>query len=150
MSRKARDPDAALFGADGLERALAGLALAGAPREPPSGLWGRIAEAMGQPKDLAALGVAALRLDQGRWRGMAPGVEIKPLWGKRTFLLRCQAGATVPAHRHRSFEHTLVLSGDVQTDHGALGPGDYEGVPAGPHASWGTRGGCLVLVQYDP
>jgi anti-sigma factor ChrR (cupin superfamily) len=145
--RRAPDPDAALFDADPLERALSGLAMTAPPREPPAGLWGRIASAMGP--DAKALGVVSQALSEGRWRRMAPGVQIKPLWGPRTFLLRCEAGATVPAHRHRTFEHTLVLSGDIQTDHGELLAGDYEGNPAGPHASWSTRAGCVVLVQYD-
>jgi anti-sigma factor ChrR (cupin superfamily) len=147
MSRKPKAQDAALFDADPLERALSGLALAAPAGEPPAGLWNRIETAMGP--GLQTLGVVSQALAAGRWRRMAPGVEIKPLWGPRTFLLRCEAGATVAAHRHRTFEHTLVLSGDIQTDHGELLAGDYEGNPAGPHASWSTRTGCVVLVQYD-
>ena len=48
------------------------------------------------------------------------------------------------------FEHTLILSGDVTTDEGDFGAGDYFGMAAGTmHAAWSTRGGCRVLIQYE-
>lgn len=145
---KARKPDveAAPFEADALERALASLGFAAAPIAPPEGLWSRIAAELGSAPPSSPEGIAAERRVKGRWRRLAPGVEIKPLWGKRSFLIRCEPGATVPAHRHRSFEHTLILSGDIE---GQWRKGDYLGNPEGPHEAWSTRGGCLVLVQYD-
>ena len=146
MSRKAPKarPDDPLD-ADPVERALASLSLAAPPIAPPPGLWARIAGELGGPSAVPA-GIEVGRLAEGRWRRLAPGVEIKPLWGKRTFLIRCEAGATVPEHRHRSYEHTLILSGDIEGRHG---PGDYLGAPEGRHEAWSTRAGCLVLVQYD-
>jgi anti-sigma factor ChrR (cupin superfamily) len=146
MSRKAPDADdRTLFDADQAEQALASLSLAAPPIEPPPGLWAKIAREMGE----APAGVAVARLAEGKWRALAPGVEIKPLWGKRTFLIRCEPGATVPRHRHRTFEHTLILSGDIAASDGDYGHGDYLGNPEGWHEAWSTRAGCLVLVQYD-
>lgn len=143
MSRKPARTDDPLAPADEAERALATLSLAAPPIEPPQGLWAKIAA------ELPADGGATARFDEGRWRNLAPGVEIKPLWGRRTFLIRCQPGATVPRHRHRSFEHTLILSGDVVAETGEFGAGDYLGNPAGWHEAWSTRGGCVALIQYD-
>lgn len=75
---------------------------------------------------------------------------MKRLWGKRTLLIECEPGAVVPAHRHRTFEHSLILSGDVTSDEGDYSAGDYHGMPAGSeHGAWSTRGGCRVLIQYD-
>jgi anti-sigma factor ChrR (cupin superfamily) len=146
MSRKRpRTDDAALFEPDAAERALASLSLAAPPMEPPAGLWAKIEREL-TPKSPFPEGIEIGRLGEGKWRRLAPGVEIKPLWGRRTFLIRCEPGATVPRHRHRSFEHTLILSGDIE---GQWGPGDYLGNPEGWHESWGTKAGCLVLVQYD-
>lgn len=146
MSRKRPAKDDALFAGDAAEQALASLSLAAPPMEPPSGLWARIEGAMSAAEARIPEGVAIGPLAAGKWRALAPGVEIKPLWGKRTFLIRCEPGAVVPPHRHRSYEHSLILEGDIE---GRWGKGDYLGNPEGPHAAWGTRGGCLVLVQYD-
>jgi anti-sigma factor ChrR (cupin superfamily) len=143
MSRKPARTDDPLAPADEAERALATLSLAARPIEPPQGLWAKIAA------ELPAEGGATARFDEGRWRNLAPGVEIKPLWGRRTFLIRCQPGATVPRHRHRSFEHTLILSGDIVAGSGEFGAGDYLGNPPGWHEAWSTRGGCVALIQYD-
>jgi anti-sigma factor ChrR (cupin superfamily) len=139
MSRAADDlpdPDAA-------EAALAGLSLAAPPVEPPASLWERIAAGLA-PKVPEGLDLG--RALVGRWRTLAPGVEIRPLAGKRSFLIRCQPGAVVPRHRHRTFEHTLVLEGDIEGRHG---PGEHIGTPAGWHEAWSTKGGCLALVQYE-
>ena len=147
MSRKSREAkDARLFEADPAEQALASLSLAAPPIAPPPGLWAKIA---GQLAPAVPVGIEIGPLAAGKWRKLAPGVEIKPLWGKRTFLIRCEPGATVPRHRHRSFEHTLILTGDIAAGHGDFGPGDYLGNPEGWHEAWSTRAGCLVLVQYD-
>jgi hypothetical protein len=149
MSRKAPEAkDAAMLEADAVERALADLSLAAPPIDPPAGLWARIAAQLGAAGPFPA-GIEIGPLDAGKWRQLAPGVEIKPLWGKRTFLIRCQAGAVVPRHRHRSFEHTLILAGDIAAGYADFGPGDYLGNPQGWHDAWSTRAGCLVLVQYD-
>jgi len=149
MSRRATPPaDADLFEASAVEQALASLSLAAPPIEPPAGLWAKIAGKLGSAGPFPA-GIEVAPLAEGKWRQLAPGVEIKPLWGKRTFLIRCQPGAVVPRHRHRTFEHTLILSGDIAAPHGDFGPGDYLGNPEGWHEAWSTKGGCLVLVQYD-
>jgi anti-sigma factor ChrR (cupin superfamily) len=131
------------------DQALASIDLALPPAEAPAGLWARIAPDLEAPHPLAE-GLMVSRLDEGRWRQLAPGVKMKRMWNKLTWLLRCEPGSTVPAHEHRSFEHALVISGDLVSNLGTYGPGDYHGVPSGGvHDAWTTRTGCLVLIQYE-
>jgi hypothetical protein len=128
--------------------AMASLDLAAPPVAPPARLWARIDAALGR-EEAAGKGVAVSRLAEGRWRQIAPGVQMKRMWDKRTMLLRCEAGAFVPDHEHRTMEHALVLSGDLVSEFGTFHAGDYHGIPAGgTHNSWTTRTGCVVLVQY--
>ena len=133
------------------ERALASLDMAMPPLQPLAGLWARIQETL--PAAAPPISVAGMEIElyaAGAWRRLAPGVRMKRLWGKRTFLIECEPGAVVPGHRHRTFEHSLILSGDVTSAEGDYGPGDYQGMPAGSrHGDWSTRGGCRVLIQYD-
>ena len=125
---------------------LASLDLAMPAGEPPDALWSRIAGSLvGE-----AEGRVDVRLNEGRWREFAPGVEYKRLWNRNTVLLRCRPGAWVPPHEHRTFEHTVVVSGDLVIDDQVFGPGDYQGTPAGgTHPNWTTRTGCVVLVHYE-
>lgn len=133
------------------EQALASVAMAMPPSEPPPGLWAKIEQTLPAAPPIAIpTGLDIERFADGPWRRMAPGVRMKRLWGRRMLLLDCEPGALVPPHKHRTFEHTLILSGDVMTDDGEYGPGDYFGMPAGTeHAAWSTRGGCRVLIQSE-
>ncbi|MBL8770424.1 MAG: cupin domain-containing protein [Phenylobacterium sp.] len=125
---------------------LAGLDLAMPAGDPPPGLWSRVAAGL---EGVDAPDVEA-RFDDGRWRDYAPGIRFKRLWTRDTYLLRCEPGAVVPDHEHRSFEHTVVISGDLVIAGAAYGPGDYLGTPkGGEHPNWTTRKGCVVLVHYD-
>ncbi|HEX7947010.1 MAG TPA: cupin domain-containing protein [Phenylobacterium sp.] len=140
MSGKREQPP--WFADEETDQLLAGLDLAMPAGEPPRRLWARIAA------DLE--GVDGVRLDAGRWRDYAPGVKYKRMWGRQTFLLRCEPGAWVPEHEHGSYEHTVVISGDLVIDDRSYGPGDYQGTPkGGTHPRWTTRTGCVVLVQYE-
>ena len=127
------------------DRYLATLDLAMPAGDPPAALWAKIAGSLAEGETVD------MRLEDGRWREFAPGVAYKRLWGKDTVLLRCAPGAWVPAHEHRTFEHTVVVSGDLVIDDVVFGPGDYQGTPAGgTHPNWTTRTGCVVLVHYEP
>lgn len=128
------------------DQLLAGLDLAMPAQEPPAKLWARIAGSM-EGLDIANVGE---RLGEGRWRDYAPGIRFKRLWTRDTYLLVCTPGSVVPDHEHKTFEHTVVISGDLIIDGAAFGPGDYLGTPkGGSHPDWSTRTGCIVLVHYD-
>lgn len=65
-------------------------------------------------------------------------------------LLRCAPGAWAPEHEHRTFEHTVVVAGDLMVDHVAYEPGDYRGTAAGgTHPNCTTKAGCVVLAHYE-
>ncbi len=132
------------------EWAMASLDVAMPPVTPPASLWARIEQRLAAAELISVAGLALERFEEGRWRKLAPGVRMKKLWGERTLLIECEPGAVVPAHRHRTFEHSLILSGDVTSDEGDYSAGDYHGMPAGSqHGAWSTRTGCRVLIQYD-
>jgi anti-sigma factor ChrR (cupin superfamily) len=132
------------------DHAMASLEMAMPAVEPPDGLWARIEKELSAAQGIEVPGLDLERFASGPWRRAYPGVRMKRLWGKHMFLLDCEPGAVVPEHRHRMFEHTLILSGDIATDEGDYGPGDYFGMAAGSaHSPWSTRGGCRVLIQYE-
>jgi anti-sigma factor ChrR (cupin superfamily) len=151
MSRKAATKAAETWvEASPEELALASLDMAMPPVEPPAGLWARIERSLAANDMVSTAGLALEHDEAGAWRNLAPGVRMKKLWGKRTLLIECQPGAVVPAHRHRTFEHSLILSGDVTSDEGDYRAGDYQGMPAGSeHGAWSTRSGCRVLIQHE-
>jgi anti-sigma factor ChrR (cupin superfamily) len=150
MTRKARPGPDEWMEPSASERALASLDMAVEPVAPPEGLWARIEAKLSAAQPIDVSGLDIERFAAGPWRRAYPGVRMKRLWAKHMFLLDCEPGATVPEHEHGMFEHTLILSGDVTTDEGDFGPGDYFAMAAGTvHAAWSTRGGCRVLIQYD-
>jgi anti-sigma factor ChrR (cupin superfamily) len=151
MRRKAAiKADETWSDASPFEAAIAGLDMAMPPVEPPAGLWARIERSLAANDLISVADLALERFDEGAWRKLAPGVRMKRLWDRRTLLIECEPGAVVPAHRHRTYEHSLILSGDVTSDEGDYRAGDYQGMPAGSeHGAWSTRAGCRVLIQYD-
>ncbi|HEY2356458.1 MAG TPA: cupin domain-containing protein [Phenylobacterium sp.] len=156
MSRKPASDADAWIEPTASELAMASLDMAMPASDPPAGLWARIeadlaaAPQSRQPVQPAEAAQAVERYEGGVWRTLAPGVRMKRLWGKRTLLFECEPGAVVPPHRHRTFEHSLILSGDVTSDDGDFQAGDYMGMAAGSmHGAWTTRAGCRVLIQYE-
>lgn len=93
------------------------------------------------------------------WRRLAyehfrDGIEVcwllkGPPTGPSVAILRYQAGAGVPRHRHAGLETITVLEG-VQSDEN----GDYPAgsvvlnAPGSEHSVW-TKAGCVVLIQWN-
>src|SRR5687767_1638400 len=68
---------------------LAPLALAMPAIAPPPTLGARIARAVDQAEaDLSQ--TFEQRLEEGSWREVGPGIEVKQLWDDKTFLIRCE------------------------------------------------------------
>jgi anti-sigma factor ChrR (cupin superfamily) len=88
---------------------------------------------------------------EGAWRKVAPGVTLKPLVdapGVRAFLLRMDAGASLPAHDHPTNEESMVLEGEVWLGDVLCHAGDFHLAPAGRrHGSVRTEAGCLLYVR---
>jgi anti-sigma factor ChrR (cupin superfamily) len=96
---------------------------------------------------------------QGGWRHLAfvplrAGVEICQLHETgnspaTVAVLRYQAGAMVPRHRHAGLETVLVLEGAQSDEKGTYGTGSLVINPAGSiHSVWSERG-CVVLIHWE-
>jgi hypothetical protein len=84
------------------------------------------------------------------WRQLWDGVNIRPIWDDRTYLLRCAAGKQVPCHVHVSEELLVVLDGELRIGEAHLFTGDIEISPAGSeHPATEALEDCLALVQYS-
>jgi len=64
-------------------------------------------------------------------------------------LLKYEAGASVPRHRHEGLETILVLDGVQSDELGDYTKGSYIVNLAGTEHSVWTRTGCVVLIQWD-
>lgn len=94
-------------------------------------------------------------LDTGsvEWRGFddAPGVQYKVLRhheGRRgiTLLLRFDAGARYPTHRHPEGEEYYVLDGDLKDGTHTYGPHTYVYHPPGSVHTPVSPNGCTLLI----
>ncbi len=65
----------------------------------------------------------------------------------RTQLVRLQAGAVIPAHRHVDVEELFVLEGDLIVNDVLMQAGDYcRAAPESVHDASRTPNGCVFLV----
>jgi len=80
----------------------------------------------------------------------APGVEVRPLLGRKTLLVRMQPGAVFPEHEHRQVEQCYVLEGSVTDSDGITAyAGDFVCMPADiTYGPIHTDTGCVFLIAY--
>jgi quercetin dioxygenase-like cupin family protein len=98
--------------------------------------------------------VSHLTIDtgEGDWQPFLQGVRIKVLHerdGVLSYLLRLEAGATLPPHRHPLDEECIVLDGALRVGtHIEIGAGGYHLAHAGAlHATIGTRTGATIFLR---
>ena len=106
-----------------------------------------------RPRALGAAEFIVTRAGDGDWAPFrVPGIETRtlardPVSGTRTFLLRFQPGAVLPAHEHGHAEHCYVLEGEVTDGEHSLRQGDYElRLPGSRHAPVRSDRGAMVLI----
>ena len=150
------------------ERVAAQLALDSAPVPPTAGarekLLSRVAAAAGRrrpevsragaPSGLAgAADLLVVRREAGVWEETAdPGVFVKLLFADKgrqtvTTLVRLEAGARIPPHRHLGFEQCLVLEGLMRSGDLSLRAGDFNcAAPGTIHEEIYTQEGALLLI----
>ena len=85
------------------------------------------------------------------WQERYPGVHWKVLWEDpvrkaRAILIRYEAGATIPRHRHVGDEQIFVLEGSVSDDTGTCTAGNYARRPPGCVNAVASKTGALVLA----
>lgn len=156
-ARLAAEPDLRAF-VDAWEMRL-GSALALDTRTEPAGarVWQGIEAALGA-RQAENFGGVTVRDGTGEWQYLAPGAELKVLWvdeaaHTRSFLLRLQPGAQVPAHPHPTTEECYVITGDMVIGETIFYEGDYHAAVAGiRHPVLSSRGGGLIFIRgpiYD-
>jgi quercetin dioxygenase-like cupin family protein len=127
------------------------------PETPGTGVWARIDSALAA-RQAENFGGVTVRADVGEWQPLAPGADIKVLWvdeaaHTRTFLLRLQPGAQVPAHPHPTTEECYVISGDMVIGETIFRTGDYHAaLPGVRHPVLSSRSGGLIFIRgpiYD-
>lgn len=83
------------------------------------------------------------------WQERYSGVHWKVLWEgeqMRAILMRYEAGATIPRHRHLGDEQIFVLEGSVSDDTGTCTAGNYARRPSGCVHTVVSKTGALVLA----
>jgi len=92
------------------------------------------------------------RQSDGVWLELVPGITLKmlnvdPVSGERTGLVRIAPGSAFPAHDHPETEECFVLEGVVNIDGQDYQPGDYVIAHAGSRHDVirSARGGPLLL-----
>ena len=93
-----------------------------------------------------------MRADDGHWLPYLDKVQIKTLHRSGdtlSYLLKLAPGGSVPAHRHRLDEESLVLQGSVRLGtHTELGLGAYHLAHQGTlHATFCSTDGALIFVR---
>jgi len=92
--------------------------------------------------------------DQLPWVERRPGVSWKLLWeegDRKAILIRYEAGATIPRHRHIGDEQIFVLQGSVADDTGVCTAGNYARRPPGcVHTVVSPNGALVFAVLSGP
>jgi len=129
------------------------LSLAVKPVEPSSQLRQRLLDRIevrdktAEPSEHMKL----VRANDAPWVKMPfPGVEIRPLIGNKTLMVRMAAGALFPEHDHPQAEQCYVLEGSLTDSDGVtVYAGDFVVVSAGiKHAKLHSVDGCTLLIAY--
>ena len=92
-----------------------------------------------------------VRASETPWRPLPiSGVEIRPLLGQKTLLVKMQPGAVYPTHEHWYAEQCYILEGSVIDSTGVTAfAGDFICMPAGStHGEIRTETGCVFLLAY--
>ena len=132
------------------ETLLSRLELGDQPATPPD-LWSSVKRALDQ--EASASPFHTIRLDDGEWMLIRPGLERKVLYrdpetGAHSYLFRMEPGASIEGHHHASAEECLVLEGDLTIGDLHLNAGDYHVAPRGSiHPVLRSQGGAVMFVR---
>ena len=135
-----------------LERLAAGDA-SGSNVEDASGSKDKGRAEKDSSRSLCDEGFLVVRAGEGQWLPTGDaGVSFKLLYTDRergtfTTLVRMEAGASIPAHRHLGVEQCLVIEGDLRAGNVEMGAGDFNcSLPGSVHEEIATTGGALFLI----
>jgi anti-sigma factor ChrR (cupin superfamily) len=103
----------------------------------------------------SAGGARILRADEGDWRALLPGIEVRALrvdevLGTQTSLWRLAPGARIPEHSHTGEEECLVLEGEVDWQGNTYHQGDYLlARPGLHHDEFISQRGALLMIRSE-
>jgi len=129
------------------------LSMSAAPLQPPPELRRRLLDRI-QPRGKtpeASEHMTIVRGSDAPWVKMPfPGVEIRPLIGEKTLMVRMQPGAVFPQHDHPHAEQCYVLEGSITDSDGVtLHAGDFVVMSGGiQHDPLHSETGCTLFIAY--
>ena len=106
--------------------------------------------ALPRPSD----GTLVCRTAQADWQETGTeGFLIKPLFedagsGRRTWLMKVEAGVLAPPHAHDETEQIFVIEGSFYDDENTYGPGDFAIRAPGVMHTGGSKDGAIVMLVY--
>lgn len=110
---------------------------------------------MAKVSDARAPTTHVLRQDEGEWKAILPGIEVKTLrkdlqTRTQTTLWRVAPGGVVPPHPHSHEEECLVIEGSIIKDGIEYFPGDYLLAEIGErHTAFQSPRGALFLIRGE-
>lgn len=128
------------------------------PADPPPDLKARLLAKIHTAPQVPGLlleqdGLLVSRSDEIPWRTLAPGIQVKMLYHDpvrkyHTSLVRMDAGAHYPSHRHREIEELFILSGELRVEGQTVHAGDYCRADSGTiHGETFTDAGAMFLLM---
>ena len=131
------------------ENTVAALAASLAPVEPPLAVRQRLLDQLSQMQPQPVMEI--VRADNaGFQQTPMPGVQIRYLKGKNTFLVKMAPKSHLPGHEHKFNEQCLMLEGSIRGDGQTASAGDFVFMPAGSlHLPLYSEDGCLFLITYS-
>ena len=129
------------------------LSLSVTPVRPPPQLLERLLDRIERSDKLRDLSEhkKIVRGNDAPWVKMPfPGVEIRPLIGDKTLMVRMQPGAEFPQHDHPHAEQCYVLEGSITDSDGVtLHAGDFVVMSGGiRHDALHSEAGCTLFIAY--
>ncbi|MEM7060424.1 MAG: cupin domain-containing protein [Pseudomonadota bacterium] len=119
--------------------------------DPPDHLFAAIEDEIDAPTET---GIRTVHARDADWKKCTDGIWAKvllddPVSGRQIKLIRCSAGAVLPAHAHDHDEYVFMIEGEYRSEDGIVRAGDMQISPAGTfHQASTTPKGCLFLVQH--
>jgi hypothetical protein len=131
------------------ENTVAALAASVPPVAPPAELRQRLLDQISQVQ--SQTGMTIVRANEaGFVQTPMPGVQIRYLKDKSTFLIKMAPKSHLPAHEHKFNEQCLMLEGSVSGDGQTAYAGDFVYMPAGSlHQPLYSEEGCSFLITYS-
>jgi len=129
------------------------LSLSVAPVTPPPGLRKRVLDRLplhAVPAETTEHRKVVRGQDQPWIKLPIPGVEMRPLIGEKTFMVRMQPGAVFPKHDHPQAEQCYVIEGSITDSDGlTLHAGDFVVMSSGTeHNPIRSANGCTLFIAY--